>query len=131
MKKSEGEAREYLATFHNCIPDMLGDSKVFSVQEVMDVMLAFLNDTPSNKKSIEERLDRFHKKCLEYLGEYTDEMLAEFVSYWTEHNEQGSKMRCEMSKNQPFNLKRRLATWKKRSNENGKSDNRMEKIANF
>jgi hypothetical protein len=44
-------------------------------------------------------------------------MLIEFRDYWTEHNDNGKKMRFEYAKNQPFNVSRRLATWSKRNQE--------------
>jgi hypothetical protein len=50
---------------------------------------------------------------------------TDFISYWTEHNENGKKMRLEMSKNQPFNIKRRLATWKRMSKNNKQDDNNL------
>jgi len=41
------------------------------------------------------------------------DLLDDFISYWTEHNKGGRKMRFEMSKNQPFNIGRRIGTWKR------------------
>lgn len=42
---------------------------------------------------------------------YPKQMVREFWEYWTEHNENGRKMRFEMEK--VFSIKRRLATWKR------------------
>lgn len=64
-------------------------------------------------KTLEERHDTFLSKLSDYVGEYPHNMVDEFRAYWSEHNDNGKKMRFEMSKNQPFNIKRRLATWKK------------------
>ena len=49
------------------------------------------------------------------MEQFGETMLKEFFEYWTEHNEKGKKMRFEYSKNQPFNVSRRLATWNKKS----------------
>lgn len=79
-------------------------------------------------KTLEERFDDFHAKLNYYIEEYGHNIIEEFVSYWTEHNEGGKKMRFEMSKNQPFNIKRRLATWKRMSKttQNNSKQNAMD-----
>ena len=64
-------------------------------------------------KTLQERFEDFQAKLNYYVAEYGHDMVVEFVSYWTEHNEGGKKMRFEMAKNQPFNIKRRLGTFKK------------------
>jgi hypothetical protein len=73
--------------------------------------------TKPKKKSLEERRFNFKMKCRGVNGlnslEFGKDLINDFFEYWTEHNEGGSKMRFEMSKNQPFNIKRRLATWKR------------------
>lgn len=78
----------------------------------------FVNDFEDKPKgkSLEERKDLFHAQIQSYHGStFGTELVGEFYLYWTEHNEGGNKMRFEMSKNQPFNIKRRLVTWAKRS----------------
>ena len=40
-------------------------------------------------------------------------MIQDFISYWTEMNQNGNKMRFEMEKT--WNVERRLARWKKNS----------------
>jgi hypothetical protein len=62
--------------------------------------------------TIEERKAIFKSKVIVCEENYIPS-LKEFFDYWSEHNDNGKKMRFEMSKNQPFNIKRRLATWKK------------------
>ena len=81
-----------------------------SIDTIMNLIDEY---TKPKTKTLEERKDDFTWKCVEFIGEYPDELVCEFKDYWTEHNEGGKKMRFEMSKNQPFNIKRRLATWKK------------------
>ena len=65
--------------------------------------------------SLEDRILKFKKEVSQYLNEYNPDMLKEFFDYWTEYNEGGKLFRAEMKKSQPFNIKRRLATWAKRS----------------
>jgi len=65
-------------------------------------------------KSLEERKKQFFNDvCKHDCDEFASMSFCEFIDYWTEHNEGGKKMRFEMAKNQPFNIKRRLATWKR------------------
>ena len=68
-----------------------------------------------DKKS---RANNFKKEVLTR-NQFPAQMLSEFVDYWTESNDNGKKMRFEYSKNQPFNIDRRLATWNKRQKEWG------------
>lgn len=81
---------------------------------------------PKTKKSLEDRKEHFTDEvaATQLNGtQYKGDMLLEFIDYWTEHNEGGQKMRFEMSKNQPFNIKRRLVTWATRSKQfNNESD---------
>lgn len=71
-----------------------------------------VSDNVSVSDTIEKRKSDFQKKV--YAFKENDKMLlSEFISYWTESNEGGKKMRFELAKNQPFNIGRRLGTWKK------------------
>jgi hypothetical protein len=49
---------------------------------------------------------------IELLGE-SEEMVNEFISYWTEKSLNGKKMRFEKEK--VFEIKKRFATWKRNS----------------
>lgn len=73
--------------------------------------------------NIESRKLKFAQSLEPYLEKYGKEVLNEFYHYWTEHNDNGKKMRFEYAKNQPFNIGRRLGTWIKneRKNQNFKS----------
>lgn len=75
------------------------------------------NDT--DKDSIEVRSAAFYQKLASFVELYGKEMIREFYDYWTEHNERGKKMRFEMAKNQPFDIKRRLVTWNKKQKQYG------------
>ena len=96
------------------LPDMYLDSVMSLIDEYTK---------PKKKtKTLEERKSYFMFKVGEHCDDYNEEFNEEFVGYWTEHNDNGKKMRFEMSKNQPFNIKRRLATWKKNQKNYGKSN---------
>jgi hypothetical protein len=68
-----------------------------------------------NKPTIEQRAEVFKEKLRPYLDHFGRDTLNGFYLYWTESNEGGRKMRFEMQK--VFDIKRRLATWKKKENE--------------
>lgn len=73
--------------------------------------------TPNNKdnKDNNKRSEVNFKNSLSpFLDIYGKDMLNEFFWYWTEKNDNGKKMRFEYSKNQPFNIDRRLTTWSNR-----------------
>ncbi len=75
------------------------------------------NDTKSDseatpkrqRKRIEERKESFKERILTYSTIYQREMLLKFFDYWSEHNENGKKMRFEMQKT--FDVEKRLRTW--------------------
>ena len=75
------------------------------------------------QKPIEDRKYEFENKCGKYSDEYYTETLMDFISYWTEANDGAKKMRFEMAKNQPFNIGRRLGTWKKNQKNYGNQKN--------
>lgn len=66
-----------------------------------------------NVNDINKRKGDFKKSSLRFNDIYSVKTIHDFVDYWTEHNEKGKLMRFEMKKNKPFNMKRRLVTWKK------------------
>lgn len=68
------------------------------------------------KKTIAERFLKFHDECNYFVGEYTHEMVVEFVAYWTEHSEGAKKMRFEKEK--VFDIKKRLERWKRNQKPN-------------
>lgn len=105
-------------------PMKFGDgTSHFLDEEMLVIMLE--NDLEKEKKytkkSIEERKKEFAEELREFLEKYGKDMLNDFYKYWTEHNNKGRKMRFEMSKNQPFNIGRRLVTWKRKQDEGNKN----------
>lgn len=80
-------------------------------------------------KTIEERKNDFMQEVADKgLDKYPREMLRAFFDYWTEHNENGRKMRFEMQK--VFNISGRLATWyNKEKNKIANGNNNQGSIA--
>lgn len=69
---------------------------------------------------INKRKLLFKEKLKQYLPEYGKELLNDFFLYWSEHNENGKKMRWE--KERTFGMKARLNTWQKRTPDRYKKD---------
>ena len=75
------------------------------------------------KKSIDDRAADFCQEVMQNYGlQYPQQMIDEFCSYWTEHNESGVKLRFEAEKF--FNIKRRLAYWASREKQSFKPASR-------
>lgn len=64
-------------------------------------------------RKIAEREKLFIISVSAYTSIYGEVMIQDFISYWTEMNQNGNKMRFEMEKT--WNVERRLARWKKNS----------------
>lgn len=73
---------------------------------------------------VEERKERFALAVKEFSSVYPESMLNAFVSYWTEKNKSGTKMKFEMQNTFEINL--RLSTWARREKDfsSGKSEER-------
>lgn len=67
------------------------------------------------KKTIDERQEDFRQSLIPHVPEYGKEMIREFFDFWTEKNDEGTKMKFEKEKAKRgmFELSKRLATWKK------------------
>ena len=63
--------------------------------------------------SIDVRKNSFAQSLQPYLDTYGKEMLNEFYLYWTEPNQQNTKMKFELERT--YSLERRLNTWSKQS----------------
>ena len=74
-------------------------------------------DTPSD--TLEVRKHAFGEKLIPYMKQYGKALIREFFDYWTEHNENGKKMRFEKEKT--FEISLRLARWSKNNRSNNKS----------
>lgn len=70
---------------------------------------------------LENRKTEFGKLLKSFKKDFPQKEREKFFNYWTEHNPNGKKMRFEMAKNQPFNMGRRIGTWKSNNNNNGQS----------
>lgn len=75
------------------------------------------SDTLSD--TLEARKHAFGEKLIPYIEQYGKVLIREFFDYWTEHNENGKKMRFEKEKT--FEISRRLARWSKNNSSNNKS----------
>ena len=72
-------------------------------------------EVPDNSKSdesLDNRTEKFTQEVSKFT-EYDQNMLNDFIDYWTEPNKSKTKMRFEMQKT--WSLSRRLSTWSKRS----------------
>ena len=83
-----------------------------------------LREDVNENEDLSVREDSFKKEVLK--KDYPKEMLKEFISYWTEHNPNGKKMRFEMEK--VFDLNRRLSTWNRRSKKFPKKKEQFKKL---
>ena len=83
--------------------------------------LKLTGDTPSDtpNEALETRKHAFWEKLVPYIEQYGKALIREFFDYWTEHNENGRKMRFEKEKT--FEISRRLARWSKNNNNNKSS----------
>ena len=63
----------------------------------------------SKLKDINKRYDEFEDDVKNYQSEFSNDTVVDFISYWTEENKSGTKMKFEM---QPtWDTKRRLQRW--------------------
>lgn len=77
-------------------------------------------DKNINKDLIENREQEFLKGLKIFVTQYSIEMLKEFHRYWSEKSKNGKKMRFEMQ--DTWELSKRLASWKSRSEKNFKNN---------
>jgi hypothetical protein len=82
----------------------------------------------NNNKSLEDRKKDFSNYLYSFKNtDYSDQLLSDFMEYWTEHGSNDKKMRFEKEKS--FGVTRRLSTWNKRS-EDKYSDPGTDKLLN-
>lgn len=80
-----------------------------------------------NSSDIESRKILFKKKLWALFPNEDLNLLKEFSDHWTEHNENGRKMRFEMEK--VFNIPKRMATWKKNNKKYSKPGSSAEAVS--
>lgn len=68
-----------------------------------------IKDKEKEYKEKEKKLTSFRKLVFEYQNKYDEQMLEEFISYWTQMNPGGKRFFFEMK--EVFDIGRRLATW--------------------
>lgn len=77
-----------------------------------DISLNHINKNKlikSNNNTLQHRRERFNKIVFSF--NFNNSTSTEFISYWTETNASGKKMKFEMEKT--FDIKRRLLRWEK------------------
>lgn len=93
-----------------------------NLEDAERMVQGYLNQQELERKAdLKSRKERFKDKLEDYLPKYGKEILNGFYSYWTEHNEDGKKMRFEWTKNQPFNIARRLTAWALKNKQDGRT----------
>jgi len=69
------------------------------------------------EKNLEARETVFISEVWQFSEQYPEDMLKQFIAYWTEKNKSKTKMRFETEKT--FEVNKRLAYWANRSKEYG------------
>lgn len=77
-------------------------------------------------KKIQEREEAFSKLLYPFRENYNDKIISDFFRYWTEKNDNATKMRFEKEKT--FEISKRLITWHNRSKdfEKGRGTEKVE-----
>ena len=81
----------------------------------------------SKVNNINKRQTIFEDMCKGFQSKYGEELINDFISYWTEPNKSNTKMKFEMQ--DTFDISRRLVRWDKNGFNNQK--NGVEKTLNF
>ena len=87
-----------------------------------DKVFAHLMDRYMKKQdklqgNLEKRLEKFSEAVYEFSNDYDEEMLEDFIEYWTEPNKSCTKMRFELEKT--WSLLSRLQRWSRSSKQYG------------
>lgn len=89
-----------------------------------------VNDNVINKKeskpSLETRSLAFKETLRPFLNQYGKDMLTSFYNYWSEPNQNKTKMLFEMQKT--WDNSRRLATWSKREKDFTKKEDKPKSL---
>ena len=93
----------------------------FSIISVLRYNQYQVGEEEKPKIDISVRRAEFCTDVDNYINEYTNEMLEQFIDYWTEPNKTKTKMRFEMQRT--FEIGRRLATWKRNTKTNKEKPN--------
>jgi len=82
-----------------------------------DVHMENENENENISKDVIENKEKRKTNFLNDLellqADHPKEMLKDFFEYWTESGVKDKKLRFELAKNKPFDISRRLSTWKK------------------
>ena len=102
-----GELREKVAP-HKSVIKRLTDKELLKSIESVPITLK----DKDIKEDMDERKNKFKKRCYEINKKHNLEskMIKDFISYWTEKNTSGKKMKFEMQ--QTFDISRRIIKWR-------------------
>lgn len=75
----------------------------------------------NKKRNLAEVINKFKLEVNTFINIYTEEMIEEFIDYWTETNKSKTKLRYELQKT--FDISRRLKTWNKNDKKFNKGKN--------
>tara|TARA_R100001163_G_scaffold11860_1_gene10955 strand:- start:17194 stop:17781 length:588 start_codon:yes stop_codon:yes gene_type:complete len=75
----------------------------------------------NKKRNLAEVINKFKLEVNTFINIYTEEMIEEFIDYWTETNKSKTKLRYELQKT--FDISRRLKTWNKNDKKFNKDKN--------
>ena len=110
----DSKAGQLIKHLLDCLEGNESEPEAIEVKMAMLAIHGAIKTDGVIKQDIDHRKEAFEERAtIQGWGILSQQELIEFLSYWTEHNPDGKKMRFEMAKNQPFNIKRRMATWKK------------------
>jgi hypothetical protein len=71
-------------------------------------------ENKGKKKSLEDRIIEFEKSIRKKAeGVWHEELIEDFLDFWTEHNENAKRFRAEREK--IFDIGKRLARWNRQS----------------
>ena len=73
------------------------------------------------KELIKKREEKFINQVSAHADQYDDELLEDFIEYWTEPNKSETKMKYELERT--WSLSRRLKKWSSNRNGFGKKKN--------
>lgn len=90
--------------------DSIGNSKLFPTN-ANNSSLEKIDKKKLNEEKLQKRESVFIARVNEF-DQYPEKMREAFISYWTEKNKSGTKMRFELEKT--WDLARRLNTWASR-----------------
>lgn len=85
---------------------------IIEENRIEEKRIDIINIAVAEAPTITQRATKFYDSLKPHVDEFGKDTVRDFYDYWSEHSENGKKMRFEKEK--VFDIKRRLVTWKKR-----------------